>query len=183
MEPVSTMILVASMFAGAASTRVQFFSNESSSTPQTSLLEPISTAHRIVPTETKIAVTSNPKEALYEQLATFLPGHKAARSAITSKMDDVLIALRFVKAIPGYLPLPVLMRNDDGEIGMYWDDGDLYIDIDIDANATLSIFSKTRSTQKRNFVDDIDITSVNSRWIEEHLFAFTKHDNTFALAA
>lgn len=192
MEPVSTILLVASMFAGAATTRAKqdTFSSEATVQPNNSLILPIVPSARttqiLVAPEVAVTPVGNAKESLYNQLATYLPGHKSAHATVVSNGDDVFVALKLIQQLPGYLPLPTLMRNDAGEIGMYWDEGDIYIDINIDENDAISLFTRVRSTEQETFVSDIHIDTVNSEWLELHLALLAemiKNDNSYAVAA
>lgn len=192
MEPVSTIILVASMFAGAATTRTRLesFSTE----PQNFACELLNLQEKntyiSTPTVPAVDVSALPvisaKEGLYNQLASYLPGHKNSHATIKSSGDDVFAALKIIQRLPTHFPLPTLMRNDEGEIGMYWDNGDIYLDIEIENDDLISLFSRARSTGKETFLSDISIEKITTDWLDENLASFIDlmpNDNSYALAA
>lgn len=186
MEPVSTIVLVASMFAGAASTRSSWDVPLIGMPVPAYIAEPLiktSTAQTVSPTETSSAQVQSGKEILYRQLATYLPGHKAADPTIISKSEDIFVALQFIRMLPSYVTLPTLMRNEDGEIGMYWDDNDVYVDINIDENSTLSLYSRIRSSGAETFIDEVHVDELTAQWAQENIERLIANDNSYALAA
>ncbi|RJF98993.1 hypothetical protein D3871_11095 [Noviherbaspirillum saxi] len=100
------------------------------------------------------------------QLSSFAklePGWDGADSVVPAS-QDIEAALDFVLSMPPVLPLPKAMLSASGELGLYWDDNDIYIDIAFEPEGKISIYSKIRSTGKEKFYDSIDTTSINSNW-------------------
>ena len=60
------------------------------------------------------------------------------------------------------------MRDDEGQIGMYWDDKDLYADINIDGESKFSFFSRKRSTRQEVFLDELHPDDLNIAWFSKH---------------
>lgn len=89
--------------------------------------------------------------------------------SIVPSIVDVKLAINFVESIPPIFPLPKPMLSREGVIGLYWDDGSVYIDIQFDSENTLSVFSRDRSSRKEKFVDSVDITSIDSNWYYDTL--------------
>ena len=89
--------------------------------------------------------------------------------SIVPSIIDVNLAIDFVESIPPIFPLPKPMLSREGVIGLYWDDGSVYIDIQFDSENTLSVFSRDRSSGKEKFVDSVDITSIDSNWYYDTL--------------
>jgi hypothetical protein len=96
------------------------------------------------------------------------PDWDGADSKVPS-ITDVKLAIDFVESIPAIFPLPKPMLSREGVIGLYWDDGSVYIDIQFDSEHTLSVFSRDRSSGKEKFVDSVDITSIDSNWYYDTL--------------
>ncbi len=84
---------------------------------------------------------------------------------------DVKLAIDFVKSIPAIFPLPKTMLSRDGEIGLYWDDNLVYLDIQFEPDKALSVFSRDRLTGKEKFLDSVDVASINSSWYFDALGA------------
>ena len=109
------------------------------------------------------------KERLYTELIAYLPEHPRGDSSIISSEEDVVTAIRLIRSLPAGIPLPSLMRNDDGEIGMYWDDGDVYLDINIEPAGIFSMYSRIRTTGGEGFIDGINIDEIDRKWVLENL--------------
>ena len=108
----------------------------------------------------------NSENDVFSRLASYSklqPEWDGADSVIPS-ITDVQLAVDFVESIPAIFPLPKPMLSREGVIGLYWDDGSVYIDIQFDSEHTLSVFSRDRSSGKEKFVDSVDITSIDSNW-------------------
>lgn len=114
------------------------------------------------------------KEILIKEINAYKPDYPGSDPGIVSNIDDIETALSFIQKLPSGIALPVLMRSDDGQIGMYWDNDNAYIDINIDPGSTLSLFSRARSTGKETFIDNIPISAIDAHWAFEHLGLLTK---------
>lgn len=180
MDPVSTFFLIASFTAGTATTarpRWEAPKIEAKS-PHTPLVlrMPVPTSILVAPTAAKPQPFATLKDRLLVELQSFVPGHPKGDPGIVSNEDDIRTASDFIKILPGGIPLPTLMRNDDGHIGMYWDNDDAYIDINIDHGSTLSLFSRIRSTGEETFIPSIPLASTTPDWAFENLAALVhKH--------
>ena len=114
---------------------------------------------------------NNSVNDVFSRLASYAklqPDWDGADSLVPS-ITDVELAINFVESIPNIFPLPKPMLSRQGVIGLYWDDGSVYIDIQFDSENTLSVFSRDRSTGKEEFVDSVDVTSINSNWYYDAL--------------
>lgn len=120
------------------------------------------------------------KDRLLNELAMFQPGYPGGDPGIVSEAEDVRTASMFLKTFPAGVPLPVLMRSDDGQIGMYWDIDDIYIDINIDPASTLSMFSRVRSTGVEHFIEEISLNTVTADWISENIGSLILSRRTIA---
>lgn len=193
MEPVSTLIAITSLAAAAATSRQRWEPPriESQDYSNTVLVN-----SRAVPTDILVvptAVTKNalligsrgvsaPKSApqflslkdrLLDELKLYDPKNPAADQSIVSSVEDVHTASEFLRKLPAGIPLPTLMRSDDGQIGMYWDSKDVYIDINIEPAQTLSMFTRMRSVGAENFIDGIPLGAIDASWAFNHLGALT----------
>lgn len=155
-----------------------------SPTKITTLLQPAKATPLIV-----TAVTSSPqslaedkavytpaslKDKLYAELIRYLPGATGSDPEITSREEEVVTCIRFIRSLPAGIPLPSLMRNSEGDIGMYWDDGEIYADINIEPKGKLSLFTKVRSSQIESFLENQDIDSIDSAWALSNLKVLVK---------
>jgi hypothetical protein len=111
----------------------------------------------------------SPKDRTLQVLRSYHPENPKGDSSITTNPEHIALAERIVNSLPAGYPIPWANRNDDGEVGLYWDDNDAYADIDIDAEGSISFFSKLRSTGEEDFVSDIDIFDLNRDWANKHL--------------
>lgn len=120
------------------------------------------------------------KDKIITELETFTPGHPGGDPGIVSKTDDIATAKEFIQVLPAGIPLPTLMRTDDGQIGMYWDIDDVYVDINIDPGRTISVFSRIRSQGKDSILDAVPIQAVTPLWALENMAVLA---DSHALAA
>lgn len=123
-----------------------------------------------IPIGNKIPDKTSPTD-VFSKLSSYSklqPDWDGADSVVPS-ITDVKLAIDFVESIPAIFPLPKPMLSREGVIGLYWDDGSVYIDIQFDSENTLSVFSRDRSSGKEKFVDSVDITSIDSNWYYDTL--------------
>jgi len=130
---------------------------------------PSETRMMAVPTASSIALAEDSKTALFDKLISFHPEYFGGDPGITSKVDHIITAVEFIAAIPAYIPNPILMRNDEGQIGMYWDNDDAYVDISIDEDSSISLFSKVRSTDAEKFISNVNIAEIDNEWMLNNL--------------
>jgi len=98
------------------------------------------------------------------------PGWDGPGSAKPSFIN-IELAIDFIGSIPAIFPLPKAMLSRDGELGLYWDDSVVYVDIQFESDHTLSVFSRDRSSGKEKFVDSVDVTAINPNWYFDTLDA------------
>jgi hypothetical protein len=145
----------------------------------TTLLQPAKTTPLIVtaPASAAQSVTDDKaayapaslKEKLYAELIRYLPGATGSDPEIISREEEVVTCIRFIRSLPAGIPLPSLMRNSEGDIGMYWDDGEVYADINIEPKGKLSLFTKVRSSQIESFLENQDIDFIDPAWAFSNL--------------
>jgi hypothetical protein len=185
MEPVSTLLVLTSVAVAATSRpRWEAPKIEAKTHLRTIIVNPQNAPTHVLGARSASAV--NPlafptlKDRLLKELESFVPGNPGSDPGITSVVDDISTASEFLKRLPAGIPLPTLMRSDDGQIGMYWDSEDAYLDINIDSGRTLSLFSRLRSENKETFIDSIPIAAITPRWAFENLAMLS---NSHAIAA
>ena len=109
------------------------------------------------------------KDRAIKTLESYALGHQDGDTSISSKNDDISKAVAIVNVLPSGIPVPTVMRNYEGEIGMYWDNDNVYIDINIDSDGSLSLFSRVRSTRQEEFLDGIDVRDIDVNWVCKYL--------------
>lgn len=71
-------------------------------------------------------------------------------------VETINTAIQFVDKLPSGIPLPKPMLSNNGEIGLYWDIGDIYADVSFEEGNSLSIFLRDRSDEEHEtFVEFI----------------------------
>jgi hypothetical protein len=110
-----------------------------------------------------------PKDRALRTLRSYDPSNPLGDTSITTNREHIDIAVRIVQSLPAGIPIPWVNRNDDGEVGLYWDDDDAYADIDIDADGSISFYSKLRSTGDEEFLSDVPLKDFNAGWAQKHL--------------
>ncbi len=91
---------------------------------------------------------------------------------IASPMDNI-IAWRFAKALNFHgIPLPELMFNDDGEVGMYWDNNIHYRDIDVGQDGTVSLYGRDRDTKAEQWCEKIAVGDITGDWVDKYMAPF-----------
>ncbi|MGJ9420432.1 hypothetical protein ACHAC9_22150 [Massilia sp. CMS3.1] len=113
---------------------------------------------------------NSPKEKLYQKLMSFFPkGDEDPAIEPVSKIEDVIATNELLQKLPGSVSLPTVMRNDEGEIGMYWDNDHMYISIDVDSSSTVSVYFRDQTTGQHSFNDEVQISEVNAAWFEANI--------------
>jgi hypothetical protein len=112
------------------------------------------------------------RHEIFSELMSYMPG--AGDPGIESSVEDIVTAIKIIRAIPDDFPLPTLMRDDQGQIGMYWDDRNLYIDINIEENAMFSFFSRSRATKNEIFFDDLKLSMLDRSWFNAQFGTFAR---------
>jgi hypothetical protein len=110
-----------------------------------------------------------PKERVLRTLWSYEPGNPYGDTSILTNRDHIILAEQIINSLPAGFPIPWANRNDDGEIGLYWDDNDAYADIDIDADGSISFYSKLRSTGQEDFIPNIVPSEFTAEWAKTHL--------------
>lgn len=111
----------------------------------------------------------SPKDRALLTLSSYAPGHPAGDTSITTNLEHIKIAEGIIDSLPAGFPIPWVNRNDDGEVGLYWDDDDAYADIDIDLEGSISFYSKLRSTGEEQFLSNIALSDFVPSWAQTHL--------------
>jgi hypothetical protein len=110
-----------------------------------------------------------PKERAVRTLRSYHPGNPLGDTSISSNPDHIEVAEQIIQSLPAGFPIPWVNRNDDGEVGLYWDDNDAYADIDIDVEGKISFYSKLRSTGEEQFISEITPEEFTAKWAHQHL--------------
>lgn len=77
--------------------------------------------------------------------------------------DSIKNAMSYIEELYNIkAPLPKSMLNAQGEVGLYWDNQNTYIDIHFEANNLISIYARSKQTQEECFFDEIGILSLPS---------------------
>jgi hypothetical protein len=68
------------------------------------------------------------------------------------------LATLFINALPRDVSLPKAMLSSSGEIGLYWDTSDIYIDLEFSSDTTFSAYFRDRHTGVERFVDNLSMS-------------------------
>jgi hypothetical protein len=90
------------------------------------------------------------------------------------KPEDLAIREKFIaRLVELGVRSPILMQNDDGEVGFYWDDDRFYFDGEVDEDGTVSIYGKDREALKvpnqEKWVDKLTIEMVTAEWVNDFM--------------
>lgn len=175
---ITTIFLVASVTAGTEVTARPLWEAPKIETKSANMAfeldMPVATSILIATPVNGLPFTT-PKDRVIQTLESYAPGHPAGDPSISSKLEDIATAIAVIQTLPSGIPIPTVMRNDDGEIGMFWDNNDAYVDINIDSDGSLSLFSRVRSTGKEDFFCNINVDDVNADWAHKHLAALSQN--------
>lgn len=184
MEPVTTMLLVSAFSLAVAGTQRPKWEdgfNPAASNSTLLISPPAAPNSQLAIVQEQPALSLTPKERLFGQLMSYIPdGTEDPTIEPVSEIEHILVANQFLRLLPGSFPLPTLMRNDEGEIGMYWDNDDTYIDMDIKSGNTFSLYVRVRSTKFKEFNQEISIEDVNADWFAKNLRDIAVHNNAMA---
>lgn len=168
MDPV-TLLVFTSLTASAAVT-----ARSPWSAPRIEEKTPGLVIFQSIPAPTNLlvapAVVAAPLVTLKDRLLTEIQQFSlGAADPVVSTHEDIATAEAILKALPAGLPLPVLMRNDNGQIGMYWDSEGAYADINIEPGHIFSFFSRSRVSGQERFIDALQVTAFTSAWAFDNL--------------
>ena len=99
-------------------------------------------------------------QRLHEQIAAYaaLPEGWDGEEAPAPTTDQIRTAEHLIEKLPSGLPVPSPMISTSGLIGLYWDDGKIFADIEIEEDGSYSFFSKRRDgTTPEVFAEGLDI--------------------------
>jgi hypothetical protein len=88
-------------------------------------------------------------------------------------------AIDFLERLPSRLPLPRPMLSRDGELGLYWDLVNGYVEVSFDPAGELTYFSRARNGVER-FQEGVDISTLDGNWYWDSIGSL---DQNAALAA
>lgn len=175
MEPI-TMTLVAAVTLAASTHRPKWEEQLQVEQPPTVFFMPKQEATSVPLIDrraTGLAVSkaaNSVKDKLFQELMTFIPvGDEDPSMEPVSAVEDVLAANEFLRKLPGSISLPTLMRNDSGDIGMYWDNDAVYIDVDIETSSTVSLYVRNLATNEQSIVEDVSIDQISTDWFEANI--------------
>lgn len=186
MEPLTTLALLAALSGAvpAATARPNWTNDKKTpvtTPPMTTELSSLSLDGSLVSAATlrtysetvnSEAETVQPKKEVinstYSELQSYADlqdGWDGDDSIAPSRLD-IMRALTFVSSLPSALPLPTPMISSSGEIGLYWDNGISYLDINFDYDGTISLYSRNRGTnpEVETFLDEVDPTEITAAW-------------------
>jgi hypothetical protein len=90
------------------------------------------------------------RHEIFSELMSYMPG--AGDPGIESSVEDIVTAIKI----------------------MYWDDRNLYIDINIEENAMFSFFSRSRATKNEIFFDDLKLSMLDRSWFNAQFGTFAR---------
>lgn len=92
-----------------------------------------------------------------EEYATLEDGWDGSGS-IKPTAVDLARAHHFMTLLPEDFPQPNAMLNSDGKLGLYWDNGDTYVDIEFEPLG-ISIFSRRRTLCADWYENDSELSA------------------------
>ena len=95
-------------------------------------------------------------------------------------VEVIKSAIDFIRSYPAGLELPSPMISHVGEIGFYWSSEAGYIDLEIEAPSSASIYMRDRVTGMDSFEDGILMSTCDRQWYEERLSILKDKQSTIA---
>ena len=89
--------------------------------------------------------------------------------------EDVLAAYAFIKKIVTEFRVkpPTLMFGDDGSVGMYWDDDEYYVDVEVERGVgILTIYTRGRTVTTAQRFSTFKTEDIDQKWVDVHLSPF-----------
>ncbi len=89
--------------------------------------------------------------------------------------EDVLAAYAFIKKIVTEFRVkpPTLMFGDDGSVGMYWDDDEYYVDVEVERGVgILTIYTRARTVTTAQRFSTFKTEDIDQKWVDVHLSPF-----------
>ena len=97
---------------------------------------------------------------IIEKLKTYqsLPEGWDGESGVAPDVQTVLLGISFLaKLNESRLPLPKSSLSSQGELGFYWERNDVFVDVGLEADGTISYFAK--SSDSKIGMDNVSIES------------------------
>jgi len=104
-------------------------------------------------------ISENPTKEITDQLKGYLflePGWDGYEG-ITPLKEAINDAITMVKALPEGFPLPNPMVAGDGEVGLYWKRGNVFIDIEFSGNGLATYYARA-ADGKEFYGEDIEFS-------------------------
>lgn len=181
MDPISTLVLVASFLAPVPLTKrpewaekvcLSDYSQGASTTNTTVLISAstVSTASILMEPSSSPILDRRVLLAHEIQSYKFLKDGWDGSGGVSAFQKSMDAALYFVEKIPGGLPLPGAMLSSSGEVGFFWDVESGYADINFAPDGSASFFSRTHSGQEY-FQESLAGDSFTREWFFQVLGA------------
>lgn len=173
MEPFSTVILLASL-AGMPATMTRNWSIE-----RKERLSTDSPTHHLVigsekvSTELNFSVKTNDIQVFDKAVNAELDGYGSltdgwdGEGSVPPSRSDISRAIAFVDSLPSAIPLPKAMVSADGQIGLYWNKGNKYADINFDFDNKISIYARDSAYNSpiESYLEGINPSVDRSQWV------------------
>lgn len=106
-------------------------------------------------------VESDARGKLLERLGSWksLPDGWDGELSIAPINGALNLAALFIDALPRDVSLPKAMLSSSGEIGLYWDTTETYIDLEFGSDTHFSAYFRDRVTGKERFVENLSMRS------------------------
>lgn len=101
----------------------------------------------------------NPKKETIDQIKRFKflePGWDGY-DGVTPSMNAVEDTITLVKALPDNFPLPKPMVSGDGEVGLYWKQENIFIDLEFSGNSFVTYYARA-ANGKEYFGEDVEFS-------------------------
>jgi len=97
-------------------------------------------------------------------------------NTIKPTINNITSIISIINTIPENYNYPKLMiSGPNSQIGLYYDiPANLYIDIELEENNTISIFKKNYITNKQTYIDNIKIDDLTIDWYKDNLPELSK---------
>jgi hypothetical protein len=87
-------------------------------------------------------------------------------------LRDIERAFAFVSALPSAIPLPKTMLSPSGTLGLFWDNGMVFADLQFEGDDVISLFTKNRENGREKYEEVFD-NQISSDWCFDRLAELT----------
>ncbi len=90
-----------------------------------------------------------------------LPDGWDGEQSLSPEITQIDLAATLINLLPADVLLPKPMLSSSGEVGLYWDTHEKYVDLEFNSNHVLSAYLRDKQSGRETFVDNLSLNDAD----------------------